>query len=399
MGLFDKKVNITEIIEYEKPNTGEDVNSVFIWKHPTEDFNTMTQLIVHESQEAIFFMNGQALDLFGAGRHTLETQNIPLIKKAMNWGTNGETPFHCEVYFINLVEQMSIKWGTDSQAEYMDPTYHFPIAIGASGEMRLQVCDSRKLLIKLVGTGTKLNRTTLVNYFREVLNLRVKTYIANEMGEGTISIFDIDKKLEEFSERLQEKLVKDFEEYGVALKRFIVSRIQKPEDANFKRLRDLHYASHVTVAEAELKQKIDLIEQETLKQKTILEAQGMAEKRRLEGYSYQDERSFDVAEKLVQNEAVAEFSNVGMGMGMMAGMGGGIGLKVADMATQAVSNVGTSSASNTVQPVANAPTENSTTTNSQLSFEEKVNRWKYLKDMGLISEEDLKAEIAKLMQS
>lgn len=72
-----------------------------IWKHPCEDFNSLTQLIVHESQEAIFFMNGQALDLFGAGRYTLETQNIPRIGKILNRTTGDQTPFHCEVYFIN----------------------------------------------------------------------------------------------------------------------------------------------------------------------------------------------------------------------------------------------------------------------------------------------------------
>ena len=93
---------IAEIIKYEGDN------STFIWKHPSEDFNSLTQLIVHESQEAIFFMNGQALDLFGAGRYTLETQNIPLIGKALNRATGDVSPFHCEVYFINKTEQMSI---------------------------------------------------------------------------------------------------------------------------------------------------------------------------------------------------------------------------------------------------------------------------------------------------
>ena len=66
---------IAEIIKYEGDN------STFIWKHPSEDFNSMTQLIVHESQEAIFFLNGQALDLFGAGRYTLQTQQLPLLEK------------------------------------------------------------------------------------------------------------------------------------------------------------------------------------------------------------------------------------------------------------------------------------------------------------------------------
>ena len=71
-GIF---LNIADVIKYEGDN------STFIWKHPCEDFNTMTQLIVHESQEAIFFMNGKALDSFKAGKYTLETENLPILSK------------------------------------------------------------------------------------------------------------------------------------------------------------------------------------------------------------------------------------------------------------------------------------------------------------------------------
>ena len=138
-----QSVEIASIIKSEGDN------STFIWKHPKEDFNTSTQLIVHESQEAVFFMNGQALDLFGPGRYTLETENIPLLRKITNIPTNGQTPFHCEVYFINKTEQMAIRWGTDSKVQYMEPTYGFPTSIGASGEMTLSVGDSRKLLTSL----------------------------------------------------------------------------------------------------------------------------------------------------------------------------------------------------------------------------------------------------------
>ena len=137
-------MKIADIIKYEGDN------STFIWKHPCEDFNYLTQLIVHESQEAIFFMNGQALDLFGPGRHTLETQNIPIVGKLLNRATGGESPFHCEVYFINKTVQMAIKWGTDSKVRYIDPNYGIPIEIGACGELNLAVSDSRKLLLKLV---------------------------------------------------------------------------------------------------------------------------------------------------------------------------------------------------------------------------------------------------------
>ena len=74
---------IFDVIKYEGDN------STFVWKHPKEDFNTSSQLIVHESQEAIFFLNGQPLDLFGSGKYTLETANIPLLCHVINIPTGG----------------------------------------------------------------------------------------------------------------------------------------------------------------------------------------------------------------------------------------------------------------------------------------------------------------------
>ena len=92
-------------------------------------------------------MNGKICDVFGTGRHTLETQNIPIIKSITNIPTGGVSPFHCEVYFINKTEHMAIKWGTDSKVQYVEPAFKFPIYIGANGEMTLKVNDSKKLLI------------------------------------------------------------------------------------------------------------------------------------------------------------------------------------------------------------------------------------------------------------
>ena len=91
------------VIQYEGDN------STFIWKHPCENFDSLTQLIVHESQEAVFFLNGEALDLFGPGRHTLSTQNIPIIGNTLKGFPFGRNPFHCEVYFINQTVQMGMK--------------------------------------------------------------------------------------------------------------------------------------------------------------------------------------------------------------------------------------------------------------------------------------------------
>ena len=313
-------MDISSIIKYEGDN------STFIWKHPCEDFNTTTQLIVHESQEAIFFLNGQALDLFGPGRHTLETQNIPLLRKIINIPTGGETPFHCEVYFINKTEQMAIRWGTDSKVQYIEPTYKFPLSIGASGEMSLCVDDARKLLVKLVGTERFLDRQTLITYFRGILMSKVKTYIAQAMRVNAINIFEIDENIEWLSANIHSRLVSDFLDYGIQLKQFYITTIVKPDgDSQYEKFKELHFRQYADIAEARLKQQTDVIHAQTEAQKVVIDSQAQATKRKQEGYTYQQERGFDVAQDAARNEAVGQFSNMGIGLGMMAGVGGAVG--------------------------------------------------------------------------
>ena len=311
---------IADIIKYEGDN------STFIWKHPCEDFNSLTQLIVHESQEAIFFMNGQALDLFGAGRYTLETQNIPMIGKVLNRATGDKSPFHCEVYFINKTEQMSIKWGTDSKVQYVEPTYGFPISIGASGEMSLRADNARKLLLKLVGTENFLGQQKLVSFFRAFLMTRVKTYIAQVMKSNTINIFEIDENLAVFSESIKKLLLNDFVEYGVALEQFFITTIVKPDgDRQYEKFKDLHFRQYADIAEAKLRQQTDLIHAQTEAQKVVIDSQAQATKHAQEGYTYAQERGFDVAEKVAANEGVGQMTNLGVGLGTMAGVGGVVG--------------------------------------------------------------------------
>lgn len=335
--------NIADIIKYEGDN------STFIWKHPCEDFNTTTQLIVHESQEAIFFLNGQALDLFGPGRHTLETQNIPLLRRIINIPTGGESPFHCEVYFINKTEQMAIRWGTDSKVQYVEPTYKFPISIGASGEMALSVNDSRKLLVKLVGTERVLDRQQLTTYFRSILMTKVKTYMAQTMRANAINIFEIDESLETFSAEIKERLIPDFLDYGIDLRRFYVTTIVKPDgDPQYEKFKELHFRQYADIAEAKLRQQTDVIHAQTEAQKVVIDSQAQATKRMQEGYTYQQERGFDVAQDVARNEAAGQFSNMGIGLGMMAGVGGTVGGMVGGVVSDAFAGMGT------VQPQASA---------------------------------------------
>ncbi len=368
--------NTAEIIKYEGDN------STFIWKHPCEDFNSLTQLIVHESQEAIFFMNGQALDLFGPGRYTLETQNIPKIGKVLNRATGDKTPFHCEVYFINKTEQMSVKWGTDSKVTYIEPSYGFPISIGASGEMSLRAENSRKLLLKLVGTENCLGQQKLVSFFRAFLMTRVKTYIAQYMKNNAVSVFEIDEHLTAFSEALHGRLAPDFADYGISLERFFVTQVVKPDgDRQYEKFKELHFRQYADIAEAKLRQQTDLIYAQTEAQKVVIDSQAQATKRAQEGYTYAQERGFDVAEKVAQNEAVGQFTNMGVGLGTMAGVGGAVGGMVG----------------NAVGDAMNATAQPAQPDGGMEAFKAKVEKLNIMKNSGLITEQEFADMKAKLL--
>lgn len=374
-------VKIADIIKYEGDNT------TFIWKHPCENFNALTQLIVHESQEAIFMMNGQALDLFGPGRYTLETQNIPLIGKALNIPTGGQTPFHCEVYFINKfinkTEQMAIKWGTDSKVQFMEPTFNFPLAIGASGEMSLRVNDSRKLLIKLVGTEDFLGQAGLTRYFRAFLMTRVKSYIAQVIQQQKINIFEIDAHLNELSAALMKLLQPDFDDYGIALERFFLTTVVKPDgEPTYEKFKSLYFRQYADITEARIRQQTQVIDAETEAQKTVIASQAMATKRAQEGYTYQQERGFDVAQDVAKNEATGQFTNMGVGLGAMAGVGGAVGGLVGNAVNGALDSAGSP------QPQQPAPSDDMT------AFQAKLQKLQMMKDANMLSDQ----EFAQLKQ-
>ncbi|MDR3290950.1 MAG: SPFH domain-containing protein [Methanobrevibacter sp.] len=214
-------MDLLDIIKFE----GDD--QTLVWKHSKEDFNTHSQLIVHESQEAILYKNGKALDSFGPGKYTLKTENIPLLRNIINIPTGGLSPFHCEVYFINKATALNVNWGTSSQIQILDPTFNIPIHVGASGVMEFVIANSRKFIIKVVGTTNYIDSIKLAKYFREKIATKVKTYLGKMLTE--ISYLAINQHLEEISEALKDKISDDFKEYGVKLVNFYLSNVVVPE--------------------------------------------------------------------------------------------------------------------------------------------------------------------------
>lgn len=348
---------IADVIKYEGDN------STFIWKHPCEDFNSLTQLIVHESQEAIFFMNGQALDLFGPGRYTLETENIPKIGRFLSRSTGEKTPFHSEVYFINKTVQMALKWGTDSKVRYIDPNSGVPLELGASGSMNMQVADGRKLLIKIVGTmngiawekeGTEFTKS-IQNSFRPVISTAVKTTLSSVIKAQNINILEVDEHLNEIGKELHKKILPEFEEFGITIPQFYLTTVVLPEDdPNFRKIRELYAVSlqqrmiqaerdiKTTKAQAEAEitaaaRAAELERQQTQTEvakrqaeRTVIEAQAEAMAKKATGFAEaeimraQGYNQKDIIQAEVQ-KAYAE------GIGNMGGNGGAGGSAMSDI--------------------------------------------------------------------
>lgn len=349
-----KKDGLASIIKYEGDN------ETLVWKHPIEDFNFGSQLIVHESQEAIFFRDGQALDLFGAGRYTLQTQQLPLLEKIYKLPTDTEGTFHSEVYFINLATQMGVKWGTDSKVRLFDPASGLHIELGASGEFNIRVTDSRKLLLKVVGTTGGLGQEQLLGigngkgFFRSMVMTQVKSYLAQTIKENAINILEIDEHLMALSGALRERINAALDEYGLTMPEFYVSRIVTPDDdPNFRRMKEQYAEQYLLVrqegirkAEAEAAADRKAVEAQTAARMKIIGAQGEAEalkiqkqaeaeayrmqaeaeaaEMRMKGYTYQQETSRQVGMEAMKN-GLGGGANAAGALGDLAGLGVSLG--------------------------------------------------------------------------
>ena len=139
-------------------------NAEFAYRFPHSNLSTYTQLIVHESQEAVLFSKGQILGKFGPGKHTLSTQNLPLLRNLYGIPFGGKNPFMAEVWFVNKVAPLNIDWETSSM-RFMDPDYGQMLPLVAKGRYGLKVTDAERFLVKLVGTLRSFTSAELTDHF------------------------------------------------------------------------------------------------------------------------------------------------------------------------------------------------------------------------------------------
>ncbi len=302
-------MDISQVINFEgSPDQ-------LVWKSPIEDFNTTSILVVPETHVALLVVNGNACDLFPPGRHTLETPNIPLVKKIINIPTSGKTSFPCKVFFINKVHQMDITWGIPGEITLNDPLYDIFLHIGMCGNMNFRINDdgARQFMLKLVGFRDSFDAEEMVSKFRGIIKQYVKSAISKIMNVGKVSYFDMNENLFEISEVVKEQLIPIFLDYGIDVLQFNIESITVPDD---------DFAA-------------------------VKQAKERATARRIEGINIHEEKTYDILKTAAGNTGA---------MGSMSGavggfmMGGAFGGSIADMARNALNGNGTDSNTNRTQP-------------------------------------------------
>jgi len=129
------------------------------------------QLVVRESQTAVFFRDGKALDVFGPGRHTLTTLNLPLLGQLVNLAFGGQTPFQTEIYFVNMRTHTQLRWGTVSPVVFRDKELAM-VRLRAHGLYTMRIQDPQLFVNTVVGTEHRYDTETVQDWLRDFIVAR-----------------------------------------------------------------------------------------------------------------------------------------------------------------------------------------------------------------------------------
>ncbi|MCP4202154.1 MAG: SPFH domain-containing protein [bacterium] len=184
-----------------------------------------SQLVVEESQQAVFFRDGKALDTFGPGRHTLATMNLPLLGKILGIPFEGKSPFQVAVVFVSTKTFLDLKWGTKEPVAYRDKELSM-VRLRAFGKFAVRINNAQQFVNEIVGTQGVYTTDGVEAYFKDVIVAR----LTDLLGENLDSIFDLPKLYDELAMGLKARVSEDFGKFGIDLVDLFLGAITPPED-------------------------------------------------------------------------------------------------------------------------------------------------------------------------
>jgi len=290
---------IIDVLKYDGPN------DVLVWKwrpqnngKRQEELRFGTQLVVNQSQQAIFLKGGQITDIFEPGTHTLSAQNLPVLSSLLGLAFGGQSPFKAEVYFFNKAVSMDNKFGL-IPFNMIEPNFRVPIPITSRGSFAVRVADARTFISQIIGTVPDFEATTLKQYFRGVITEQIKAAIVRISREQQLSPLELEAIVLDVSGAVKCIISEILDKYGLLLKMFNIEAISiVDEDPRVKKV----------VEEYQRLMSQDMEERMRLK-------------RRAENLDvYKIERSFDTTEKAAENIGGGDGGTGGI-LGTMVGLG------------------------------------------------------------------------------
>jgi len=216
---------LIEVIEWLDPTGNE-----MIFRMPqvgSADFKWGAQLIVRDSQMAIFFKDGHACDSFTVGRHTLSTLNIPILTRLLSFPFGFNSPFRAEAYFINQKVFTDLKWGTKHPVTFKDSKLGL-IRLRGHGAFTIRIENPALFLNSIVGRQSRYTTADIQDYLRDVIIARMNDLL----GEKLDTILDLPATYTELADDFKQVVKNEFEKYGLKLVDFYISSITPPAEVN-----------------------------------------------------------------------------------------------------------------------------------------------------------------------
>lgn len=317
-------------------------------KIPCEDFNSGSQLIVAEYEEALFVKDGVVEQVFGPGKYTLTTQNYPFLTKLMSRIlTGGVSAYNCKVYFINKSHHLNLKWGTSDALRCLDPVWGIEVHVQARGAYTVSVKDGKKFFIKMVGANVNAAESDIVRNFRISFLQNITDEMVAYLTSSSDEILVTCNKKKALAESLTEPLNEILDEYGLELNNFYIENIEVPEhDDSMGRIREMRIQRQEKRFEreqsmADQRMQFGMRQEEAEAERYISGQKAHADYERMKirdqdgnnGWARQE------ASEIMKTMAEKGGNSAGAGIGMELGMGLGVGRAMGNMAGDFFSNM------------------------------------------------------------